>query len=37
MKSGPFKDQDQCDVVAQAIDWYEEQIAEMIDRATARS
>lgn len=33
MKSGPFANQDQRDVVQQAIDWYEDEIAGMIDRA----
>jgi len=33
MKSDLFKDQDQRDVVQQAIDWYEREIADMIERA----
>jgi len=33
MKSGPFKDQDQRDVVQQAIDWYQDEISAMVSRA----
>jgi hypothetical protein len=36
MKSGPFANQDQRDVVQQAIDWYEDEIAGMIRRAKAK-
>ena len=35
MKTGPFKDQDQRHVVEKAIDWWQEQIEEMEDRAAA--
>jgi len=33
MKSGPFAGQDSRDVVRQAIEWYEQEIADMIERA----
>lgn len=35
MKSGPFKGRDQRDVVEEAIEWWEKEIEEMIDRAAA--
>jgi hypothetical protein len=33
MKDGPFKGQDQCDVIQQAIDWWEAEIGGMEQRA----